>query len=1167
METLRAMGSIGEIDTQRGLVKIVDRLPFHLQTRWRGQAVNAYEATGHYPDIVSLVDFVVRAAREANDPVFGYVSEARNNGRKEVEVRQGSSFAVVGVGTDSGRYSSRDNQSNRFTNVTCPMCHAGHTLFGCSRFKAKNPDERLKFSRDNRLCDNCLKPGHFASRCLLQRHYQLAVPFKSPSPDLANNLFVARRRLDLLGKKLSKNSDLYDRYRNGMEDLLVKGFAEKVQDEGINTSSGKTWYIPHHAVINPNKEKLRIVFDCAAQLNGKSLNSEVYQGPDFTNKLVGVLSRFRQSEVALMADVEAMYHQSVDDSERAIHLVNQLSALLSRGGFRLTKWMCNNRIVIESIPQEERAKTVKDLNLDEQVLPTERALGVTWNAESDKLGYRIKMKEKPLTRRGILSVVSSIFDPLGLASPVVLPAKNFQDLCRRQAGWDEPITENEQRRWEAWVKGINNLEQFSVDRCIKPKGFGQVISCQLHHFCDASESGYGAVSYVRQVTHEGKVHCCILMAKARLSPKSMMTIPRLELLAAVEAVKLSKILQRELEIKIDSTTFWTDSMLVLQYICNESRRFKTFVANRVALIRESTDPSQWRHVDTEQNPADDASRGLTAAEIIASRRWTRGPDFLWQNEMTWETTVDLAVDLNESDSELKKAQTFAVTVGTVEHGLDRLMSQYSSWEQLRRAVAWFLRLRKRLLRKGKGDDAIDNERGNLSVAEIKDAELSLVRYTQSIAYRHEINMLRNGKELQKSSRLYQLEPHLNADGTLRTGGRLGDAPIPEVQKHQHIIPCDSVIAKLLIQHSHELSGHSGREYTLALLRQQFWLTKARITVTRILAECRHCRRRKASPALQRMADLPMDRVTPYEPAFTYVGVDYFGPFMVKRGRSEVKRYGCLFTCLIIRAIHIEVSFSLDTDSFINALQRFISRRGKPKRIRSDNGTNFTAGEKELREAIDKWNQDKIDRYLVQKGIEWQFNPAAASHMGGVWERQIRTVRKVLNSTVHEQTVGDEELMTLMCLVESIVNGRPMTTISDDVRDLEPLTANHLLLLRPGVTLPCGVFVERDIYRKKWRQVQYLADLFWKRWVSEYLPTLRRRSKWTEPQENIKVGDIVLVADSSTPRNLWPLARVMQVYPGKDGLVRSATVKTRTAALSRPIHKLCLLESVEDRQGD
>ena len=237
----------------------------------------------------------------------------------------------------------------------------------------------------------------------------------------------------------------------------------------------------------------------------------------------------------------------------------------------------------------------------------------------------------------------------------------------------------------------------------------------------------------------------------------------------------------------------------------------------------------------------------------------------------------------------------------------------------------------------------------------------------------------------------------------------------------------------------------------------------------------------------------------------------------------------------------------------------MARRGQVKEIRSDNGTNFKGGERELRECLEEWNQDVIHDHLLQKGIKWTFNPPYASHHGGIWERCIRTIRKVLNATAKEQVLDDEGLRTYMCEVEAILNGRPLTPSSDDPRDLGALTPNQLLLLKDDAPLPPGKFCKDHTYsRKRWRQVQHLANIFWKRWVREYLPLLQERQKWTKPRRNHVVGDIVLIQDQNTPRNQWPLGRIVDVKKDKKGFVRSATVRSRNSVLERPISKLCCL---------
>ena len=265
--------------------------------------------------------------------------------------------------------------------------------------------------------------------------------------------------------------------------------------------------------------------------------------------------------------------------------------------------------------------------------------------------------------------------------------------------------------------------------------------------------------------------------------------------------------------------------------------------------------------------------------------------------------------------------------------------------------------------------------------------------------------------------------------------------------------------------------------------------------------------------------------------------------------------------MTVCAIHLEIVHTLDTDSFLNALRRFIARRGEPKQIRSDNGGNFVKGQKDLQEAIRQWNQEKIHVFLLQENIKWVFNPPAGSHHGGVWERCVRAERKVMKAPLNEQSLDEEGLATLMCEVEAIINGRPLTKGSDDPRDPEALTPNHLLFLRSGPALPPGILSKEDCYsRRRLRHVQYLADVFWRRWMREYLPSLQQRQKWSHISRNFAVGDVVLMLGENTPRSSWPLGRILEVSPNQsDVLVRSVKLRTKSSVLVGPIDKIVLLE--------
>ena len=427
------------------------------------------------------------------------------------------------------------------------------------------------------------------------------------------------------------------------------------------------------------------------------------------------------------------------------------------------------------------------------------------------------------------------------------------------------------------------------------------------------------------------------------------------------------------------------------------------------------------------------------------------------------------------------------TGGQEEDMLSRLVERYSSWTRLKRAIAWLLKFRRSL--PGKKKVAVKK----LTVQEIEDAEKAIIKYVQGQEYRSEIETLKNGGRLKKGSKVYKLDREL-ADGVLVCGTRQRKTREGEM-KRMLILPKDHHVSDLVVKH-HEEAGHSGREHTVNDVRQAYWIIGIRTLVQRLIGKCQRCRRLFSIPMKQRMAGLPKERLATDEPPFSTVGLDCFGPFVTKVGRRQCKRYGCIFTCLMMRAVHLEVLDSMDTSSFINEMQRFICHRGQPKTIVSDNGTNFVGEEQELSESIDGLDQEKIESFLSRRHIRWKWNPPAASHMGRVWECLIRSVRRVLNGVMEQQTIIDDTLSTLMCLVENILNSRPLTVVPDDPGDLAPLTPNHLLQMRPSPLPPPGLFDCKDCYvRRQWRQVQYMADVFWRRWIREYLPLVQLRTKW------------------------------------------------------------------------
>ncbi len=431
--------------------------------------------------------------------------------------------------------------------------------------------------------------------------------------------------------------------------------------------------------------------------------------------------------------------------------------------------------------------------------------------------------------------------------------------------------------------------------------------------------------------------------------------------------------------------------------------------------------------------------------------------------------------------------------------------------------------------------------------------------------------------LRATANPFTTTPFLDKAGIMRVGGRLRKSCLDESVKHPIILPRKGKLTLMIIRWFHHSIEHSGRNMTHNELRANgYWVINGNSVIRCMISKCVRCRYLRGKAGEQQMADLPEDRMSD-APPFTYCGVDMFGPFIIKERRSQLKRYVILFTCLSSRAIHLETTNTMETDSFIQALRRFVARRGKVRTMRSDNGGNFLGADNELRRALSELDNEKIKGFLQQHGadwIEWKRNPPAASHMGGVWERQIRSVRSILSSLMktHGHMLDDESLRTLLTEAEAIVNSRPLTVdgLSDPASN-NPLTPNHILTGKAEVTLgPPGVFQKEDVYcRKRWRRVQHIANEFWSRWRREFLLALQSREKWNNRERNFAKGDIVILKDEDVRRNQWLLAIVIDTFPDKDGVVRSVKVRTGArdskvgAVMDRPIVKLVLLLKVEE----
>lgn len=382
---------------------------------------------------------------------------------------------------------------------------------------------------------------------------------------------------------------------------------------------------------------------------------------------------------------------SVESAESAIKLVEEAQALCAKGKLHLHKFLSNSREVLESINQSDHAVEVKNVDFYHNHLPVQNVLGIRWDVENDAFTFKIMLESKPATRRGILSTVASVYDPLGFLAPFMISAKKvLQEMCHKGISWDEPLPIEMRPRWESWLEDLSKLDKIQIPRCFTPSNFGKILRTELHHFSDASNKGYGQCSYIRLLS-DTRVHCAFIMGKARVAPLKVVTIPRLELTAAVVSAAVSGMLKEELALKVDGEYFWTDSQVVLGYINNEARRFHVFVSNRVQRIREATNPAQWHYINTGENPADHASRGLMVDELINSN-WFTGPKFLWEREVVVKQSPP---ELLVGDPEVKNVQVLKTDVKMHGDFLQQL-SRFSKWTTVVNIIARIQRLVKKV---------------------------------------------------------------------------------------------------------------------------------------------------------------------------------------------------------------------------------------------------------------------------------------------------------------------------------------------------------------------------------------------------------------------------------------------------------------------------------------
>lgn len=577
------------------------------------------------------------------------------------------------------------------------------------------------------------------------------------------------------------------------------------------------------------------------------------------------------------------------------------------------------------------------------------------------------------------------------------------------------------------------------------------------------------------------------------------------------------------------------------------------MANRVAQIQEWLPASAWSHVQSTHNPADSASRGIFPSQLISHELWWTGPKWLLFDSHMWPKPAKITLEISEVP-ELKVVNEN--TLVSVQNTGNELLTKYSSWDKLKRVVAYLLRF------KHNATNRINKLTGYLTTAEVHKATIVICRLVQMNEFPVEYDILTKSKEC--NSKIQSLSPFIDENGLIRVGGRLKNANISSQAKHPILLPKSHVISSLIIDDYHLKYFHAGPQLLQSLVLRKFWIISARSIIRSRIHKCMTCFRHKPKTVYPLMGNLPEPRVNP-APCFQTSGLDYGGPFQVKihtlRRAQIVKVYLCLFVCFATKAIHIEVVTDLTTDSFVAALSRFVARRGASSDIYLDNATNFVGASNQLNRVVrtlinNRNTKDELNKLSLHHNINFHFIPPSAPHQGGIWESGIKSAKTHLKKVIGEKILTLEEFQTLTISVEAILNSRPLYPISTDPSELDVLTPGHFIIGRPMVSLPENNYEAIPLNRlKRWQCVQAMKQQLWRRWQAEYLHTLQQKAKWTKNQPNIEVNDLVIIHDSSSAPQTWSLGRVTATHPGTDGVTRVVTLKTAAGTLTRPVIKV------------
>ena len=1055
--------------------------------------------------------------------------------------------------------------------------------------------------------------------------YQIRLPWRKSPQSLPNNYDYAVKCFLSLEKQFQNKPHEWGVYSKVMDDQLNRGVARIVPTSEFEAdiSQGQNmWFLPHFAVVKDSvTTPVRVVYDGKARYQGHSLNDYFAKGDNLNVNIFDVALRFREYEVGVIADISKMFqavkvttedarfhryvfrkhpsdpiqvyelltvtfgdkpsptaaivvlghvaaHNAPDDSEIQRVVANQfyvddlndsqrsiegtlclkqnLTVALDRGNFKIRKWLSNKSDVsdTEYYPKDDIAM----------------ALGTRWNLVEDTLSVKeVTLNECTPTKRNILKTTASYYDVFGMLSGILVrPKMLLQKLWTFDIDWDTPISPDSDlfHVWESVKRNLKDVGTVKIERCLIPekfRGMTPLPEVSLHGASDASEDAMGIGVWLRwSAKEDDDAELSFVCARARLTPLKQTSMPRKELQAILLLSRMMITVENALRIEIAYKRIWTDSMTAISWLRGQSKSFRSFVACRVGEITYDFDPiTDIAYVPSGQNVIDLVSRGVDVSQL---QKVIDGPGFLKLPPVYWPTTPkNVPVDRDDAEQKnfhVRNAKVLTLNVTRLDPIVDP--TKFSSWPRLIRMTARVMSL-KDLPRTQWLKQFATKICQHPSRQRIKEAELYWIRYAQK-----DVDM--------EDKHISKLNPFADDKQVVRVGGRIRNAPLSFDIRHPCLLPRKSHISLLIARDRHRHALHRGHLSTAAETRKMYWIVGDTNLCKRVVRDCKVCTRHRGKPLQQKMADLPNFRIKPFSPPFQTTILDYVGPIQVKLTRNTVAKGWCaVFVCAVVQAVHLTCVQDLSTSAFLQALERFVSVRGAPSLIISDNATCFRGADNEIRDLNLRLNHDELYNHGLKFEIDWKFGPPGGPHHQGLVERMVQEVKKSMKHLVHTDKLTFVEWETVFSQIAGHLNSRPITASSSSPLDEPPITPNHFLIGRgdlPSHQVPCDDYVGNT--RKRRELCTSMVEGFWRRWMMN-IHRLSPRKKWSKTCDSLTERDVVLVMDENTKRGLWKMAEVVKTYVGNDDPVRVVEVKFSDGhLLKRPVTKLVLLMKRSER---